>query len=1638
MTAFNTVESSYIGTNATGTAAGSQAMSAGIYLTGANNTIGGMTAGAGNLISGNAGDGVDLSGSGTASNVIEGDLVGTNAAGTGAIPNAASGVYIEGTAGSNTIGGTSTLARDVISGNASYGVEIGTYGPVNTAGSVVEGDYIGVDVTGNVALGNSIGIYVVTASNNTIGGTAAGAGNVIAGNDGTGPFDAGSQVDLNLSSGTLVQANLIGLGADALALAGATGAGVLINHADGTTIGGVTAAARNVISGNDNGINDEYGSHNLIEGNYVGTDPTGTIAIGNANDVPSGDGIQLDNATNETIGGTSAGAGNLISGNTGGIWFYNPDSTGNLVEGNLIGTDKTGTVALGSGTGILDDVGGNTIGGLTSTPGTGPGNIVAGNTYGIGVGNFGNHSQTTTIIGNLIGAVALPGGGTSPANQYGILVESYSTFGNTDTQIGGTTTQDENVISGNTTDGIEINNAADVFVQGNMIGTDATGTVADANGSGIVITAASSSNTIGGTVAGAGNVISGNTTYGVEISGTGTSGNVVAGDHIGTDITGTAALANGTSGVEIDTGASGNTIGGSAAGARNVISGNSDGIDIVDSDSNVVVGNYVGTDVTGALALHNSNGVVLEKGASINTIGGTVAGLGNVISGNVFSGVKIIDYPTSGNVIEGDLIGTTATGDVALPNRFGVYINVGADGDLIGGAAAGAGDLISGNLIGIWIRADDDIVVEGDLIGTNINGTVALPNDVGVEIDLGGGNTIGGSISGDSNLISGNTYGISLNGPAGETIIAGNKIGTDITGTLALPNYWGVVTYDSSDNTIGGTVSGDSNLISGNIYYGISLNGTTTGMIVAGNKIGTDVTGTLAVPNGAGIEEYDASGNTIGGTVAGAGNLIAFNSGDAVEVVSGTGDPILENSIFGNGAGIVLTSGGNDDQANPVITDVTARSTETTISVDLTGSGFTPGSNYSLDFFASAVGDPTGGVEAHIYLGSETFTGGTTGTALFVLPSGPLTSSQTVTATATLLSGSTFTDTSTFASPVTVVVVAGSPSFTVTTTAATGAGSLEQAILYVDEDTGNSSVDTINFDIATGSGPYILNLPSFGLIAITHPVFLDGTSQPGYAGTPIIVLNGTGVRLGGLVLASGSDGSAVLGLDIIDFTEDAYGIDIESSGNVVQATYVGVQANGSIAASNFEGILIDGSNNTVGGATVGAGNLISGNVGDGIDIEGPFASGNLVAGNKIGTDITGTVALGNGGSGVVINTSASNTIGGTAAGAGNVISGNTTNGVAIYTSLLNFVQGNLIGTDLSGAAALGNTGAGVAVYGTSESYSRTGRNVIGGTTAGAGNVISGNGGGIFIDEGFLDLVAGNLIGTDAAGTAAVANEFFGISTQFGSGNTIGGTTAGAGNVVLGSPAIGIDDDQGDLVAGNKIGTDITGTVGVANGSGVGVDISGGASDNTIGGTGAAGNLISDNGWGVEFVGTGGTSNLVAGNLIGTDVTGTVALGNLLGGVLLASGSGNTIGGAAGLGNLISSNGYYYGPNGGIDIEGSTASGNLVLGNKIGTNITGTVALGNNENGVTIANGASSNTIGGTAAGDGNLISGNDVYEVEISARAHRKTSSWATRSAPTSPAPQDLAASMASRMASRSILAPRATRSGAPPPARAT
>lgn len=183
----NTIIGNYIGRlTAAGLDAGADEANSfnGLRILGANNTIGGTTAGFGNILSGNNDSGITITGASATGNLVQGNRIGTNAAGTAIIANGVDGILIDNNAANNTIGGTTAAARNVISGNLDDGIELDN----GASGNVIRGNYIGTDISGTVDLGNlSDGVLVnASAANNQIGGTAAGAGNVIAFNDGIG------------------------------------------------------------------------------------------------------------------------------------------------------------------------------------------------------------------------------------------------------------------------------------------------------------------------------------------------------------------------------------------------------------------------------------------------------------------------------------------------------------------------------------------------------------------------------------------------------------------------------------------------------------------------------------------------------------------------------------------------------------------------------------------------------------------------------------------------------------------------------------------------------------------------------------------------------------------------------------------------------------------------------------------------------------------------------------------------------------------------------------------------------------------------------------------------------------------------------------------------------------------------------------------------------------------------------------------------------------------------------------------------------------------------------------------------------------------------------------------------------------
>jgi hypothetical protein len=363
---------------------------------------------------------------------------------------------------------------------------------------------------------------------------------------------------------------------------------------------------------------------------------------------------------------------------------------------------------------------------------------------------------------------------------------------------------------------------------------------------------------------------------------------------------------------------------------------------------------------------------------------------------------------------------------------------------------------------------------------------------------------------------------------------------------------------------------------------------------------------------------------------------------------------------------------------------------------------------------------------------------------------------------------------------------------------------------------------------------------------ITSQLVLDGSTQPGFAGLPLIEISGAtlGNNGDGFVIQSGGDGSTIRALAINHGWSRA--ILLQASNVIVEGCFIGTDPTGTSASANTNAVNLDFGFNVsgtrIGGTTAAARNLISGN---GVGIIVQSGTGNIVEGNFIGTDVTGGSGIANGTD--VDVRSSSNVIGGTTVAARNIIAGSGgPNGVVVMSGDSNLVQGNFIGLDVTGTKALGLSNAVLLTGGTNT--------LVGGLTATLGtppgNVIASTSTGVFIAQGVgTTTVQGNLIGTNAAGTAALAG-IDGVNIQ-GAFNIIGGTTTAARNVISGWGRHGIflgTDNASvhdNLVQGNFIGTKINGTQFLGNGGdGIFVTVS---TNNTIGGTAAgAGNVIAGN------------------------------------------------------------------------------------------------------------------------------------------------------------------------------------------------
>jgi CSLREA domain-containing protein len=368
-------------------------------------------------------------------------------------------------------------------------------------------------------------------------------------------------------------------------------------------------------------------------------------------------------------------------------------------------------------------------------------------------------------------------------------------------------------------------------------------------------------------------------------------------------------------------------------------------------------------------------------------------------------------------------------GSSAGTSGSGLRLSLGSSNSSVRGL-----DIFSFRAYQIQLGLTAGTTIAANDIGFDTSGAPA-PSIRGVFMTFANNNVIGGTTAADRNVISGNlAEGVLIDQNASHNVVQGNFIGTDVQGKTARGNALlgpagepdAAVHVFGDANTIGGTAAGAGNLISGN-GGGILVDGGQTNTI-QGNLIGTVADGTKALPNsGAGIAIADsasqkpAQNNQVGGTPAGAGNTIAFNSGAGVVVTGGdqtTGNSILGNSIFSNGVlgidlggdGVTQNSAGsqggpNAKQSFPVIAGAETSTSATALKGSLDS---TPSTQFRLEFFATGTCDPSGFGQGLSFIGSTAATTDAAGHAAFALSlPAVLTAGTSITATATGPSGNT-------------------------------------------------------------------------------------------------------------------------------------------------------------------------------------------------------------------------------------------------------------------------------------------------------------------------------------------------------------------------------------------------------------------------------------------------------------------------------------------------------------------------------------------------------------------------------------------------------------------------------------------------------
>ena len=1104
------------------------------------------------------------------------------------------------------------------------------------------------------------------------------------------------------------------------------------------------------VTGFDTGISVDEGMGTHITGNYIGVDHSGQTVHGNTV------GIVIQAPGNQ-IGGSDPSARNVISGNLEdgihiltGNWTDEP-GPGTVITGNYIGVDATGANDRGNGLrGIyIERSADNSIGGLS----TYEQNIIA---YNGTEGVFVSHGVRNAIRGNAIYANGSLGidllwdywdtepDGINP-NDLG------------DGDWGANDLQNFPVLTGVSVD------EGSTTVNGTLNSTGDSDFSID-----IFLNASTDFTTYG----------EGERYFGTQIVHTNDQGDVSFSVVIPQEITDGEFIS------ATATDESGNT----SEFSRCIV-----------FQGSMIVSNC---DDTGPGSLRNAlTSANLNPG--IDTIEFDLQGQGPHIIYPSFT-LPFISDPV---ILDGYSQEGAVPADMDTPALLQVQIHGGNAGpDAHGIVILSGGSIVRGLCIsgfagyGLIIDQEGDNLIEGNFIGTTMDGSTESANGRGIGIGYTEGNTVGGLVPSARNIISGNTHeGLAIYGD--ENLVIGNIIGLNPAGTQSIGNGTGIIVADN--NTIGGNETGASNIISGNNGDGIALFGHDNSIV--NNYIGDPSPEFTNLGNGGtGIRVGGIS--TVNASAYGFGRIIGEQA--LHEEFKAPPIPVRnelrKNIIAGNGElGIDIDppgvnendAGDGDDGVNmrqnfPVIDNVTVSADSLTILGSLDSQ---PDTQYHIDLYLNLSPDASAHGEGQIYLGSTTVTTDADGDALFFHRyGGDIPSTGFISGTAT----DSENNTSEFGRCFTIGGDA-----TVTNTNDQGPGSLRQAIL-----TTNASdlVSEITFEIP-GDGPHVITLQDH-LPALISPTTINGYSQAGSQMTTDsdaadlrIILDGSQVSSGSDGIRIESDGCTIKGVYIASFPGSAIYIE-DAEGITVEGNILGVPTNGDLYAGNGVGITVNnGSDNTIGGFTSGARNVISGNEDEGIRLDGEFAANNLIMGNYVGVSESGTGSVSNGTSGILLN-GPDNIVGGAQQGARNIISGNGEHGIQIDQSTApgNVIIGNYIGTDSHGEVVVANGNCGI--------WLRTPENRIGGSESEA-NIISGNTtAGICLAyvSARDNIIRNNYIGTNSSGSVALGNSGPGIWIRGSSDNTIGGQTVG--NTVAFNSGAGIEIQSGarNLLSQNKV------------------------------------------------------------------------------------------------------------------------------------------------------------------------------------------------------------------------------------------